>query len=58
MEMVELKLEDCLENKQSAAASSSSFSEGSGSVTVKSPGVCSPTTTSPSHRYFLLCQSS
>lgn len=50
MEMVELKLEDCLENKQSAAASSSSFSEGSGSVTVKSPGVCSPTTTSPSHR--------
>lgn len=43
--------EPCLENKQSAAASSSSDTEGSGSVTLKSPGMCSPTTSSPSHRY-------
>ncbi|KAG5550220.1 hypothetical protein RHGRI_015250 [Rhododendron griersonianum] len=42
--------EPCLENKQSAAASSSSDTEGSGSVTLKSPGICSPTTLSPSHR--------
>lgn len=41
--------EPCLENKQSAAASSSSDTEGS--VTLKSPGVCSPTTSSPAHRY-------
>ncbi|KAA8516425.1 hypothetical protein F0562_016718 [Nyssa sinensis] len=50
-EMAEVKLECCcLENKQSAAASSSSVSEGSDSVTHKSPGICSPTSTSPSHR--------
>ncbi|KAL7248338.1 hypothetical protein ACSBR2_003121 [Camellia fascicularis] len=50
-EMAEVKTEEpCLENKQSAAASSSSVSEGSGSVTLKSPGICSPTATSPSHR--------
>lgn len=49
--MSELKLEEvCLENKQSLAASSSSVSEGSGSVTVKSPGTSSPATTSPSHK--------
>lgn len=40
----------CLENKQSLATSSSSVSEGSGSVTIKSPGISSPATTSPSHR--------
>ncbi|KAL3536400.1 hypothetical protein ACH5RR_004861 [Cinchona calisaya] len=50
-EMAEVKTEGyCLENKQSAAASSSSVSETSGSVTLKSPGIGSPTTTSPSHR--------
>ncbi|CAL5388289.1 unnamed protein product [Camellia sinensis] len=50
-EMAEVKIEEpCLENKQSAAASSSSVSEGSGSVTLKSPEICSPTATSPSHR--------
>ncbi|KAK9290628.1 hypothetical protein L1049_008800 [Liquidambar formosana] len=49
--MAEVKKEEfCLENKQSLAASSSSVSEGSGSVTVKSPGISSPATTSPSHR--------
>ncbi|CAO2820552.1 unnamed protein product [Amaranthus hypochondriacus] len=37
----------CLENKQSAAASSSSVSEGSASVTLKSS---SPTRSSPTHR--------
>ena len=51
-EMTEVKTEGyCLENKQSAAASSSSVSETSGSVTLKSPGIRSPTATSPSHRY-------
>ena len=50
--MAEVKREEpCLENKQSAAASSCSVSEGSGSVTLKSPGICSPTVTSPSNRY-------
>ncbi|XAR68945.1 hypothetical protein NMG60_11000368 [Bertholletia excelsa] len=49
--MAKTKMEEpCLENKQSAAASSSSVSEGSGSVTLKSPGVSSPATTSPAHR--------
>ncbi|XP_059647042.1 transcription factor MYB3R-3 [Cornus florida] len=49
--MAEMKMEEfCLENKQSAAASNSSFSEGSGSVTLKSPGIGSPTSMSPSHR--------
>ncbi|XP_062095629.1 transcription factor MYB3R-5 [Humulus lupulus] len=48
--MSEVKLEECcLENKQSTAASSSSVSEGSGSVFRKSPRVCSPAaSTSPS----------
>ncbi|XP_024966648.1 transcription factor MYB3R-3-like [Cynara cardunculus var. scolymus] len=50
MGKVEL-LECCLENKQSAAASSSSLSEGSsGIVLPKSPRVSSPTATSPPHR--------
>lgn len=40
----------CSENKQSAAASTSSVSEGSGSVSLKSSGVSSPTATSPLHR--------
>lgn len=40
----------CSENKQSAAASTSSISEGSGSVSLKSSGVSSPTATSPLHR--------
>ncbi|KAL6987617.1 Transcription factor myb3r-5 [Sarracenia purpurea var. burkii] len=49
--MADVKMEEpCLENRQSAAASSSSVSEGSGSVTVKSPGICSPRVASPSHR--------
>ncbi|OVA05922.1 SANT/Myb domain [Macleaya cordata] len=52
--MDEVKIEQfCFENKQSAATSSSSVSEGSCSVALKSPGICSPTTTaSPpqSHR--------
>lgn len=55
--MAELKVEEiCLENKQLMATSSSSVSEeeGSGSVTVKSPGISSPATTSPSHRYAFL----
>ena len=54
--MADVKLEEecCVENKQLVTASSSSLSEGSGSVTVKSPGICSPATTSPSHRYGLL----
>ncbi|KAK4834502.1 hypothetical protein QYF36_023936 [Acer negundo] len=50
-EMAELKIEECcLENKQLTAASSSSVSEGSGSAILKSPGVSSPATTSPTHR--------
>ncbi|KAL3531815.1 hypothetical protein ACH5RR_005336 [Cinchona calisaya] len=49
--MAEVKTEGySIENKQSAAASSSSVSETSGSVTLKSPGIGSPTATSPSHR--------
>ncbi|XP_060176492.1 transcription factor MYB3R-3-like [Lycium barbarum] len=49
--MDELKIEDCCtENKQSTAASASSVSENSGSLTVKSSEVCSPTPTSPAHR--------
>ncbi|XP_038905803.1 transcription factor MYB3R-3-like [Benincasa hispida] len=49
--MEEVKQEECcLENKQSTAATSSSVSEGSGSATAKSPGMCSPASTSPSHR--------
>ncbi|GAB2272515.1 Transcription factor myb3r-5 [Dionaea muscipula] len=40
----------CLENKQSAAASSSYSSEGSGSVSIKSPGASSAFTSSPVHR--------
>lgn len=43
-EMDEVKLEECcLENKQSAVVSSSSVSETSESINLKSPGVCSPT---------------
>ncbi|XP_047149551.1 transcription factor MYB3R-3 [Vigna umbellata] len=42
--------ECCQENKQSTAASCSSVSEGSGSAIHKSPGICSPASTSPSHR--------
>ncbi|KAH0737018.1 hypothetical protein KY290_035723 [Solanum tuberosum] len=49
--MDELKVEECCtENKQSAAASSSSVSENSGSVTLRSPAVSSPTPASPTHR--------
>ncbi|XP_022145733.1 transcription factor MYB3R-3-like [Momordica charantia] len=49
--MEEAKQEECcLENKQSTAATSSSVSEGSASATAKSPGMCSPASTSPSHR--------
>ncbi|KAA8518904.1 hypothetical protein F0562_016322 [Nyssa sinensis] len=47
----EIKMEECcLENKQSAATSSSSVSEGSGRVTYKSAGICSPTSASVLHR--------
>ncbi|KAL2934316.1 Transcription factor MYB3R-3 [Bienertia sinuspersici] len=42
--------ECCLENKQSAAVSSSSISEGSASISLKSSGVSSPVATSPSQR--------
>ncbi|CAI9766265.1 unnamed protein product [Fraxinus pennsylvanica] len=49
--MAEVNSEErCLENKQSTAASGSSFSENSGSVTLKSPGISSPNNTSPSQR--------
>ncbi|KAJ9180719.1 hypothetical protein P3X46_008931 [Hevea brasiliensis] len=49
--MGEVKIEECcLENKQLTAASSSSISEGSGSAILKSPGVSSPATASPTHR--------
>lgn len=51
--MAEVKDECCLENKQSAAGSTSSVSENSESVTIKSPGIGSPTPTSPSHRYYV-----
>ncbi|KAJ4969726.1 hypothetical protein NE237_002825 [Protea cynaroides] len=48
--MADVKIElCCLENKESAAASSSSVSDSSYS-TLKSPGICSPATTSPSQR--------
>lgn len=49
----DLKVEECcLENKQSAAASTSSLvSEGSASVSIKSSGVSSPAATSPYQRY-------
>ncbi|KAJ6922336.1 hypothetical protein NC652_016095 [Populus alba x Populus x berolinensis] len=51
-EMDELKIEErCLENKQLTPASSSSQSEeGSGSAILKSPGVYSPATVSPTNR--------
>ncbi|KAL2502917.1 myb domain protein 3r-5 [Forsythia ovata] len=49
--MAEVKPEEvCPDNKQSTAASSSSLSENSGSVALKSPGISSPTNISPSHR--------
>ncbi|CAI9760759.1 unnamed protein product [Fraxinus pennsylvanica] len=49
--MAEVKPEEvCPDNKQSTAASSSSVSENSGSVALKSPGISSPTNVSPSHR--------
>ncbi|XVE96879.1 hypothetical protein REPUB_Repub02eG0261700 [Reevesia pubescens] len=49
--MDELKIEECcLENKQLTTASSSSVSEGDGSAVVKSPGISSPTPTSPNQR--------
>lgn len=58
--MDEFNVEDtCLENKQSVAASSSSLSQGSGSGIPNSPGVSSPATNSPFHRFHvqfsLLC---
>ncbi|XP_010543303.1 PREDICTED: myb-related protein 3R-1 [Tarenaya hassleriana] len=47
----EARIEDqCMENKQLTAASSSSMSEGSGNSLLKSPGVASPATASPTHR--------
>ncbi|XP_068668527.1 transcription factor MYB3R-3-like [Aristolochia californica] len=49
--MSAVKIEQsCVENRQSAAASSSSFSEGSSSIALKYPGASSPATNSPSHR--------
>ncbi|XP_010264452.1 PREDICTED: myb-related protein B-like [Nelumbo nucifera] len=49
--MIEVKNEQfCLQNKQSTAASNSSVSEGSCNIAPKSPGICSPASTSPSHR--------
>ncbi|OIW07474.1 hypothetical protein TanjilG_14420 [Lupinus angustifolius] len=49
--MAEVKSEECCqENKQSAAASCSSVSEGGGSIIHKSPAICSSTLMSPSHR--------
>lgn len=49
--MAEVKSDDiCLDNKESAAASSSSVSENSSSILLKSPGISSPST-SPAHRY-------
>ncbi|KAG9454676.1 hypothetical protein H6P81_007580 [Aristolochia fimbriata] len=49
--MSAVKIEQsCVENRQSAAASSSSVSEGSSSIALKSPGPSSPATNSPSHR--------
>ncbi|KAL3826003.1 hypothetical protein ACJIZ3_022032 [Penstemon smallii] len=50
-QMAEVKSDDfCLENKQFAAASSSSVSENSSNIMLKSPGISSPSNTSPSHR--------
>ncbi|CAA7033623.1 unnamed protein product [Microthlaspi erraticum] len=47
----EVKMEDeCIENKQSTAASCSSVSEGSASSLLKSPAIASPVTLSPTHR--------
>uniref|UniRef100_A0A1J3DJP9 Myb-related protein 3R-1 n=1 Tax=Noccaea caerulescens TaxID=107243 RepID=A0A1J3DJP9_NOCCA len=47
----EVKMEDeCIENKQSTAASCSSVSEGSASSFLKSPAIASPVTLSPTHR--------
>ncbi|XP_057801356.1 transcription factor MYB3R-3-like [Salvia miltiorrhiza] len=49
--MAEVKLDEfCLENKESAVASSSSVSENSSSTALKSPGVTSPRSVSPAHR--------
>ncbi|PIA60261.1 hypothetical protein AQUCO_00300045v1 [Aquilegia coerulea] len=49
--MTELKIQQiCLVNKQSEETSSSSFSEESYSIALKSPEITSPVTTSPSHR--------
>ncbi|XP_010931265.1 transcription factor MYB3R-3 isoform X1 [Elaeis guineensis] len=49
--MAAVKIEQsCIENKQSAAASSSSLSEGSYGFSRMSPAVSSPATSSPSHR--------
>lgn len=49
--MAAVKIEQsCVENKQSAAASSSSLSEGSYGFSRMSPAVSSPATSSPSHR--------
>ncbi|XP_068635259.1 transcription factor MYB3R-3-like isoform X2 [Aristolochia californica] len=42
--------QSCVENRQSAAASSSSVSEGSSSIALKSPGASSNAINSPSHR--------
>ena len=43
--------QSCVENKQSAAASSSSLSEGSYGLSRMSPAVSSPRTSSPSKRF-------
>ncbi|CAH9060877.1 unnamed protein product [Cuscuta europaea] len=49
--MDEERVEDfCLENKQAIAPSSSSVSENSGSVNIKSPGISSTAPSSPGHR--------
>ncbi|KAF5203642.1 Myb-related protein 3r-1, partial [Thalictrum thalictroides] len=49
--MTELKIQQiCLVNKQSEETSSSSISEESYAISLKSPGITSPVTTSPSHR--------
>lgn len=50
---VDVKMEDqCIENKQSTAASCSSVSEGSANSFLKSPAIASPATVSSTHRYF------
>ncbi|KAI3474807.1 hypothetical protein Pfo_030066 [Paulownia fortunei] len=49
--MAEVKSDDfCLEKNQSTTASSSSVSENSSCVALKSPGISSPTNTSPADR--------